>query len=229
MAPHMKPLADDAWHIPLGPRDAVNTYVLGDVLVDSGYKFQSGRAIAAARRLGVTEHALTHAHLDHAGGSAKVCRELGLPGVAVGATDAADVRSGRPEPPPHTPLKPVGRWYGSFEAAPVIRELAEGDVVGPGFVVLDVPGHSRGHVAFWREADRVLITGDVLFDMHLITTAPGLREPPRPFTTDPALNRRSIRRIAALEPRVVGFGHGPVLREDAAAKLAAVAAALPAD
>ena len=47
------------------------------------------------------------------------------------------------------------------------------------------------------DADRLLIAGDVLFNMHLLTTAPGLREPPRPFTTDPALNRRSIRRIAA--------------------------------
>jgi glyoxylase-like metal-dependent hydrolase (beta-lactamase superfamily II) len=225
----MNALAEDVWHVPLGPRDAVNAYVLGDVLVDSGYKFQSGRAVAAARERGVTEHALTHAHLDHAGGSARVCRELGLAGVTVGATDAADVRSGHPEPPPHTPLKPVGRWYGSFAAAPVTRELIEGDVVGPGFVVLDVPGHSLGHVAFWREADRVLITGDVLFNMHLVTTAPGLRQPPRPFTMDPVVNRRSIRKIAALEPRVVGFGHGPVLREDAAAKLAAVAAALPAD
>lgn len=224
----MEQLADDVWHVPLGPRDAVNAYILGDVLVDSGYRFQSGKAIAAARKLGVSEHALTHAHLDHAGGSARVCRELGLEGVAVGAIDANDVRSGKPEPPPQTPgpLRGFGRWYGSFEPAAVKRELHEGDVVGPGFVVLDVPGHSNGHVAFWREADRLLIAGDVLFNMHLITTAAGLREPPRPFTMDPAVNRTSITKLAALEPRVVGFGHGPVLREDAAARLAAVAAAL---
>jgi len=224
----MRQLADDVWHVPLGPRDAVNAYVLGDVLVDSGYKFQSGGAIKAARKLGVRQHALTHAHLDHAGGSAKVCRELGLEGVAVGAIDANDVRSGRPEPPPQTPgpLRGVGRWFASFEKAPVLRELHEGDTVGPGFVVLDVPGHSNGHVAFWRERDRLLIAGDVLFNMHLLTTAPGLREPPKPFTMSPAVNRESIRKIAALEPRTVGFGHGPVLREDAATRLRAVAAAL---
>src|SRR5689334_9450732 len=99
----MEQLADDVWHVPLGPRDSVNAYILGTVLVDSGYKFQSARAIAAAKERGVTEHALTHAHLDHAGGSARVCRELGLSGVAVGAVDANDVRSGKPEPPPHTP------------------------------------------------------------------------------------------------------------------------------
>jgi hydroxyacylglutathione hydrolase len=223
----MRQLADDVWHLPLSPRDTVNAYVLGDVLVDAGYGFMGGRAVEAARRLGVTEHALTHAHLDHAGGSARVCRELGIAGVAVGAIDAQDVRTGAPEPPPQTPLPAVGRRLGAFPPAPVARELHEGDVVGPGFVVLDVPGHSNGHVAFWREADRLLISGDVCFNMHLLTTRPGLHEPPRPFTSDPERNRASIRRIAELGPRVVGFGHGPVL-QDAAGRLQAFAAELPA-
>lgn len=221
----MEQIADDVWHVPLGPRDAVNAYILGDVLVDSGYKFQCGRAIAAAKERGVREHALTHAHLDHAGGSARACRELGLAGVAVGAVDAADARSGKPEPPPHTPgpLEGFGRWYGSFAPVAVARELREGDVVGPGFVVLDVPGHTRGHVAYWREADGILIAGDVLFNMNALTTAPGLRDPLRVATTDPQLNQGSIRRISELEPRVVGFGHGPLLR-DAAPKLQAFVA-----
>jgi glyoxylase-like metal-dependent hydrolase (beta-lactamase superfamily II) len=188
---------------------------LGDVLVDAGYRFQSSRAIEGARALDVSGHALTHAHLDHAGGSARACAQLGLAGVSVGAADAADARSGRPEPPSHTPLKPVGRWYGSFSPTSVVRELREGDPVAGGFTVLETPGHTLGHVAFWREADRVLIAGDVLFNMPLLTTAPGLPEPPRMFTTDPALNRRSIRRIAALRAAIVGFGHGPVLRDPA--------------
>jgi hydroxyacylglutathione hydrolase len=225
----MRQIADDVWHVPLGPRDTVNAYILGDVLVDAGYKMMGGRAAAAARERGVTSHALTHPHLDHAGGSARVIGELELAGVAVGVVDAADVRNGGGEPPPQTPgpLKGLARRASRFDAAPVARELREGDVVGPGFVVLDVPGHSAGHVAFWREADRVLIAGDVLFNMHLLTTAPGLREPPRPFTTDPARNRQSIRRIAALEPRTAGFGHGPVVH-DAAPRLAAAAAGLRA-
>ena len=44
---------------------------------------------------------------------------------------------------------------------PVDRKLNEGDEVA-GFRVIDVPGHSAGHVAFWRESDRVLVLGDVL-------------------------------------------------------------------
>ena len=44
---------------------------------------------------------------------------------------------------------------------------------------------------------------------------------------DPRRNRESIRRVAALEPAVVCFGHGPPWRDTAA--LQRLAAALPAD
>jgi hydroxyacylglutathione hydrolase len=223
----MDRLADDVWHLPLAPRDAVNAYVIGDVLIDAGVKFMGGRVVAAARARGVKSHALTHAHLDHAGGSARVARELGLAGVAVGAGDASDVTRGISALPAGTP-RVVQRLTGHFDPVAVERELREGDVVGPGFVVLDVPGHSRGHVAFWREADRLLIAGDVFFNLNVVTTVPGLRPPLARVTADPALNRRSMRRIAELAPSIVGFGHGPVVR-DAAPKLAAAVADLPPD
>jgi glyoxylase-like metal-dependent hydrolase (beta-lactamase superfamily II) len=34
-----------------------------------------------------------------------------------------------------------------------------------------------------------------------------------PLTADPQRNRESIRQIAALQPRLIGFGHGPALRD----------------
>ncbi len=43
----------------------------------------------------------------------------------------------------------------------------------------------------------------------------GLREPPRALTLDPAQNRDSSRKVAELEPDLVLFGHGPVLRSSA--------------
>ena len=84
--------------------------------------------------------------------------------------------------------------------------------------MLETPGHSDGHVAFWRESDRTLVLGDVFFNMHVVTTARGLREPPRIFTRDPRRNRESARRLAALEPELALFGHGPPLRDPAALK-----------
>ena len=82
-----------------------------------------------------------------------------------------------------------------------------------GFRVLEVPGHSAGHVAFWRESDRVLILGDVLNNVNVTTGIPGLNEPKWFFTADPAENRRSARRLARLEPRLMLFGHGAPLRD----------------
>jgi hypothetical protein len=50
-----------------------------------------------------------------------------------------------------------------------------------------------------------------------------LAPPPGPFTIDPALNRDAMRRLAALEPDVIGFGHGEPLH-NAAPKLRALVA-----
>ena len=77
---------------------------------------------------------------------------------------------------------------------------------------LHTPGHSPGHLSFWRERDRALLAFDVLFGRHPITGRPGLFEPPDRFTIDPARNREQIRRLASLEPELVCFGHGPPLR-----------------
>jgi glyoxylase-like metal-dependent hydrolase (beta-lactamase superfamily II) len=103
------------------------------------------------------------------------------------------------------------RWWAG-PAVPVARRLREGDEVG-GFAVLDTPGHSPGHVSYWRESDRTLVVGDVLFGQHPVTGRPGIHEPPPLFTPDPARNRESIRRLAALRPAVAVFGHGPPLRD----------------
>jgi hydroxyacylglutathione hydrolase len=114
----------------------------------------------------------------------------------------------------------VADFLGSFPGAPVSRDLREGDALSAGFTVLDTPGHSPGHVSYWRESDRVLICGDVWFNMNVFTLKPGLRPPLKLPTVDPAQNARSEQRLVDLRPDVVGFGHGPVMT-GAAAKLRA--------
>ena len=97
----------------------------------------------------------------------------------------------------------------------VDRVLHEGDELDAGFTVLETPGHSAGHLAFWRESDRALVLGDVLFNQHPLLGIPGLRQPPDFFTPDVPRNRDSARRLAELEPALVCFGHGPPLRDTA--------------
>ena len=67
----------------------------------------------------------------------------------------------------------------------VDRLLREGDEVA-GFKVLNAPGHSPGHVAYWRESDRVLILGDVLNNVNVTTGIPGLNDPKPYLTADPS-------------------------------------------
>ncbi len=94
----------------------------------------------------------------------------------------------------------------------VSRTLKEGDDVA-GFRVLDTPGHSPGHVSYWREADRVLVCGDVMWGQNPFLFSGAVQEP-FPFASpDPRLNRQSARRLAELQPSLVCFGHGKPLRD----------------
>jgi hydroxyacylglutathione hydrolase len=214
----MEQLADDVFHISMLLRHGMNAYLVGDVLVDAGGP-PFGRRIAQELRhekRGVALHVATHAHGDQVGGSHTIVEQLGVP-VWAGAADVAACESGRVEA--GGLLGPVIRRLGNFPGFPVARALREGDAVGPGFVVVETPGHTRGHISLWRERDRILIAGDVWFNMSLKSTRAGLRRPPRSVTLDQETNAVSARRLAALEPAVVCFGHGPVLTEDAAGTL----------
>ena len=227
----MREVAPDVFHIPVLPRNAVNTYLVGDVLVDTGLRTSAGKITEALGDREIKAIALTHAHGDHGGSARKLASELGLP-VWVGAADRGAAESGKvvTKPPYDKPgLRVLAGLMGDFPSVTVARDLREGDELTAGFTVLDTPGHSPGHVSFWRASDGVLICGDVFFNMNLLTTVPGLREPPGPFTVDPPLNRKSERKVAALEPKVAGFGHGPVITDGTAAKLDAFVARLPAE
>lgn len=217
----MEAIAEGVRQLPLFPGNAINAYLIGDVLVDTGIRQSASKIAAMLEGRSISAIAITHAHPDHAGATKQLAAGFDVP-VWCGAADRVATETGRLVLAPaldRPRLTRIANAAAGFDGTPVARRLAEGDVLTEGFTVLDTPGHSPGHVSFWRETDRALICGDVFFNMHLPTMIPGLREPPALFTPDPARNRSSERTLAALEPRTVGFGHGPVLRDDAARKL----------
>ena len=210
----MKQLADGVWHLnTFAIPNAVNAYLIEDVLIDAGTRRSGGKILRQLQGHTVTAHALTHAHPDHQGASHEVCTKLDIP-FWVGERDADAAE--RPELiGQRQPDHPIAQFYARVFTGPghaVDRTLHEGDEVA-GFRVIDVPGHSAGHVAFWRESDRVLVAGDVLTNMDVLTTIPGLHEPKSYLTPDPEQNRRSARKLRPLEPKLVLFGHGPPLRD----------------
>lgn len=222
----MKQLADEVYILDFFPPYAINAYVIGDVLIDAGSRHHAKRILNQLKGHGITAHALTHAHADHQGSSHAVCQALDIP-LWGGEHDVPAAEDGRILE--RMPSNPVSWFFVTIFAGPghpVARRLHEGDSVA-GFEVLDTPGHSAGHVSFWRESDRTLICGDVFTNIDTLTGLPGLHEPKPFLTPDPARNRESMRRLAALEPELVCFGHGRPLRDPA--KLSAFIAGLRQD
>jgi glyoxylase-like metal-dependent hydrolase (beta-lactamase superfamily II) len=118
------------------------------------------RLRAEIGRLGVKLEAiwLTHAHIDHAGGTGMLAREQSLPIVGphpgdqfwIDALPQQSAMFGLPMAEPFTPT----RW------------LRDGDTVAIGESVLHVrhcPGHTPGHVVFHCAEARRCFVGDVLF------------------------------------------------------------------
>jgi hydroxyacylglutathione hydrolase len=212
MLPAMKQLATDVFQLTGFPPNVINAYQVEDVLIDSGTRRWSKRLFKDLEARTITALALTHGHADHQGSAHAVCEGLGIPlwcpdaeAEAVGSGQIASLV-------PDTAMARFGLKMFSGPAHPVARRLVEGDVVS-GFQVIETPGHSTGHVSYWRESDRTLIAGDVLMNMNFWTGIPGLHEPQTAFTLDVARNRASAKRISELRPALACFGHGPPLRD----------------
>jgi glyoxylase-like metal-dependent hydrolase (beta-lactamase superfamily II) len=208
----MKQIAKDVFQLPLMPRSSINCYLIEDVLIDAGIRSSAKTILNHIKNYEVNAHAITHAHADHQGSSKEICQLLNIP-FWCSALEKANAESGNVtnEYPNqnHLITKFQQRfWAGAGHS--VSRILYEGDIVG-GFKVISTPGHSSGHISFFREYDGALIVGDVMTNMNLITTSIGLHEPPNLFTTDKERNRLSIKLLAALQPQILCFGHGPIL------------------
>ncbi len=214
----MDEVAPDVGLITGFPRHAINCYLAGDVLIDAMARRDAKRILKALAVRHLAAHAITHAHPDHQGSSHAVCEALGLPyWVSEGDADAAErPRLIRERQPPN----PLAQGFDRLMTGPghrVDRLLRAGDEVGD-FRVVEAPGHSRGQVVFFREADRVLICGDVLCNVHTLTRRRGLQLPLDLLTPDPERNRASAKALGDLEPSLVLFGHGAPHTDAAAFK-----------
>lgn len=127
-------------------------------LVDPGGDVEM--LLDAVRRTGVKldKLLLTHAHLDHVGGTLELARGLALPIYGPQEGDAFWLDA----------LPDQARLFG-FPPAEAFRPdqwLHDGDTVELGtlgFQVIHCPGHTPGHVVFFEPESRHAFVGDVLF------------------------------------------------------------------
>lgn len=221
----MRNLAPSVWRLKQFPAPSVNVYLAEDVLIDAGTRWDRRRIFGEIEDRELSMLALTHVHPDHQGVAKDVCEARGIP-LACHADDVDAMEGRRPiqeAAASHLVNRTIKRlWEGPPHQ--VDRVLREGDEVA-GFRVVHAPGHARGEVIFFRDSDRVAICGDVIRNMSYATGRPMLAEPPEVFTANPAENRRSIRKLADLEPSLILPGHGPAVTD--LAKFERFVAALP--
>ncbi len=204
-----------------------NAYVLseglssGFTLVDAGTPHDARRLRRALVRFGGLKRCklilLTHAHPDHAGCAALLARASGAP-VLAHQSERPFIESGqlygRGGPQVQRAAFKLGSLIWPVRRCRLSRALRDGEEVETSagvWRVIHTPGHTMGHISFWRESDGVLLSGDALLNVLPWTRKPGLTLPLRLFTQDPDLALDSARKLARLEPRVLLAGHGSPL------------------
>jgi glyoxylase-like metal-dependent hydrolase (beta-lactamase superfamily II) len=206
----MEAVTDGVWLLSGFPRYAINVYLVADVLIDGGTRWALSRVLRQLKGRKLSQMALTHCHPDHQGVAAAICSRYRIP-LACHEADVPAMEGREPMRPSRRVIGwGVRAWAGP--PYPVERVLHGGEVIA-GFRVIPTPGHTPGHVIYFREADRVAIAGDVFAHMNFLTGRTELKEPPPFFSADPQQNRRSMRLLIDLRPSVVCFGHGPPLRQ----------------
>jgi glyoxylase-like metal-dependent hydrolase (beta-lactamase superfamily II) len=218
-------VADGVWLLRGDFRGAMNIYFIengdGVVQFDAGTRSMRKKAAEAARELGGLKRiVLGHAHADHRG----TAPYLGAP-VFCHPDEVTDAEGDKAVTPYFNlsllPVAPVRwiyplllRWWDGG-AVKVNGTVSEGDEVA-GFKVLHFPGHAPGLIGLWRESDRVALVSDVVYLVDSARLKPlphGEASVPHPaFAWNHQEAKRSVRRLAELEPLVVATGHEEPLR-----------------
>jgi hydroxyacylglutathione hydrolase len=140
-----------------------NCSIFGDektreaIVIDPGDNIDRILAILARHSLKVKAIVITHAHIDHIGGAAKLKAATGAP-VHLNASDQEL----------YNQMDAQAAWLGMNppERTSIDTEARDGDTLALGdavFHVLHTPGHTQGSISLWIPAENKLIAGDTLF------------------------------------------------------------------
>jgi glyoxylase-like metal-dependent hydrolase (beta-lactamase superfamily II) len=212
----VKKVNEGVYHLPElhgGPVILVGETV---TIVDAGVPGSEDAILAAVAELGrtpedVADIVITHADGDHVGGLATLVERTG---AAVWAGEhEADVIEG----------KAPGRGGDVKRSGAVQRRFMPGEPLPlhGGIETVATHGHTTGHVSLFLPGERILLAGDALNNRE------GLTGSSPQYTADAAQAREAVRRLVALRPDTIVFGHGPALVGGAAERLEELDRSLP--
>jgi len=140
-----------------------NCSIFGDeqlheaVVIDPGDNIDEILAVLARHALKVTAIVITHAHIDHIGGAAKLKAATGAP-----------VYMNQNDQELYDDIEVQASWLGMETPGrtEIDVEARDGDSLTLGktaFQVLHTPGHTQGSISLWIPSENKLIAGDTLF------------------------------------------------------------------
>ena len=180
-----------------------NCSIFGDetsreaIVVDPGDDIDQILAMLEKHKLKVTAIVITHAHIDHIGGAAKLKAVTGAP-----------VYMNERDQELYDQLDMQAGWLGirTPERTGIDAKVREGDTLtlgGAQFHVLETPGHTQGSISLWIPAENKLIAGDTLFrDSIGRTDLPG-------GDGQQILESIHLKLLTLPEDAIVIPGHGP--------------------
>lgn len=214
----------------------VNYYMIQDeptgnwVLVDAGLQWSAPKIKKMAKDLFGKDTKpvaiiLTHGHFDHVGALVSLADEWDVPVYAHYLE--LPYLNGKSSYPPADPsvgggLMSTMSWLypdGPIDISKHLRKLPDNGTI-PGlseWKYIHTPGHSPGHVSFFRERDKVLIVGDAFVNTKTESAIYSLAQlkhfsgPPKYFTCNWASAKQSVTRLDALKPEIAATGHGKPL------------------
>ncbi len=172
---------------------------------------------------------LTHGHFDHVGSIVYLLEKWGNISVYVHSDEIPflDGQKAYPEPDPTVEgglLAKISQMYPHepIHISPVLETLPmDGSVPGlPEWQWISTPGHSPGHVSFFRSSDRTLLAGDAFITVKqdsfykVLLQKEEVHGPPRYLTTDWTAAKASVVELQRLNPALAVTGHGKHMSDE---------------
>lgn len=199
-------------------------------LVDAGMPKSAGKIVEVAEdRFGKGSKPaailLTHGHFDHTGSIVDLIKKWDVP-VYAHPREFPFLTGEKAYPEPDASveggmLAKISTVYPHepVDIGKVLQQLPKDHSVPglPEWKWIHTPGHSPGHVSFFREKDRMLIAGDAFVTVKqdslykVLVQKKEVHGPPRYLTTDWKAAWDSVRKLGALQPQVAVTGHGSAM------------------
>lgn len=222
--------------IPIAPFYMINAYLVisdgGAIIVDTGLPGSAPRFLTALKREGLRPDdvkliVVTHAHVDHAGGAARLRELTGAP-ILAHREDRCFYAQERPVH--YCPTGPFGRLFKASGLASAAYDGFEADIELAGAEVFSLlpfaiagsvhhtPGHTGGSLSVELD-DRNMLVSDLISSGILLGGIIRLGTPKRPpFEDDPALVAIQLQSLLDAGGRHFHIGHGAMLGRDQIAR-----------